>query len=799
MWSVPGFRHLKLALRILLLFVLLVALAAAGAWAWLERSLPQLDGTAAAHGLAAPVRIVRDKEGVPHIFAKSERDGWFAMGYAHAQDRLWQMEFQRRIAAGRLSEILGERAFRVDLLMRTLGIARMAERIVEHLDPDTRANLQAYADGVNAFLASKPVLPIGFQAFRIEPERWKPADTMGWLLVMAWDLSGNWRLELARLRFAAKLGPERAAELLPPYPGDHPPPLPDLARLYASIAPQADALLAAWPQPSRSIGSNNWVVSGARTETGKPLLANDPHLDLQAPSIWYLVHVSTPSGNVVGGTLPGVPFVVLGHNDDLAWSMTTTNSDTEDLFVEKVVPGDPARYVTPTGTAKFEVRDELIRVGSEERHVRIRSTRHGPVISDVVPAAAQEAPAGHVIALAWAALTVDNAVARAGFRMDRARNESELLDAMRDFTAPHMNVVFADRGGHIGLIAAARVPVRRADNEAMGRVPVPGWDAKYDWQGFLPFDEMPRVLDPASGEIVTANDKITPPGYKPFLTFDWFPPYRSDRIRTLLGRTTRHSLASFEAIQADTVSRLARELLPVALAAHPGTEDGRKLRRLLEGWNGAMRADERAPLAFAAWYRELTRLVYSDELGPLFPESWDLRATFMIAVMKDENGEARWCDDVTTPQRETCADMASRAFDRAAADLEKRYGGVERWGVVHYAAGEQRPFGFFPVVKRLFNITPETPGDTYSVDVGHYVIRDEAHPFVNVHAPSLRAIYDLADLDRSLYIDSTGESGNFLSPWYANFAHRWAKVRYITIPTRPGSIAAAHTLTLEPR
>jgi penicillin amidase len=790
---------MKLALRILIAIVVLLALAAVGGWAWLARSLPQLDGTAKAVGIGAQARIVRDKEGVPHIFAASERDGWFAVGYAHAQDRLWQMEFQRRVAQGRLSEFLGERAFEVDKLMRTLGMARMSERIVERLDPATRANLQAYADGVNAFLASKPALPIGFQVFGIEPAPWKPADTVGWLLVMAWDLSGNWRLELARLRFAAKLGPERAAEFLPPYPGEKEPPLPDFRTLYAEAAPQVDALLAEYPQPGESIGSNNWALSGARTVTGKPLLANDPHLGLQAPSLWYLVHVCTPQGNVVGGTLPGIPFIVLGRNDRVAWSMTTTNSDTQDLFVERVVPGDPSRYVTPTGTAKFEVRDEVIRVGREERRIRVRSTRHGPVISDVVKEAHDAAPAGDVIALAWAGLTEENMTARAGFAMNRAKDGAAIVEALRDFTAPHQNVVYADRDGHIGLIAAARVPVRRPDNEAMGRIPVPGWDAKYDWQGFLPFEQMPQVVDPPGGEIVTANDRITPPGYKPFLTFDWFPPYRSDRIRERLAMKPKHSVASFASIQADTVSRLARELLPAALAAHPATDAGRNAQEQLRGWDGDMRADERAPLAFAAWYRELTRLVYSDELGPLFHDSWDMRATFMIAVMKGENGEARWCDDVTTNARETCAQMASRAFDRAAADLERRYGGIERWGEAHYATGDQRPFGFVPYVKRLFNITPGTPGDTYSIDVGHYFMRDEERPFANRHAPSLRAIYDLADLDRSLFIQSTGESGNFLSPWYASFAKRWAEVRYITIPTRPGSFHAEHTLTLVPR
>ena len=783
-------------INLTLLFV--VALAAAGGWAWMQRSLPRLDGSVAAKGLAAPVEVVRDPEGVPHIFAKDERDGWFAMGYVHAQDRLWQMEFQRRVSDGRLSEFLGERAFEVDKLMRTLGIARMAERIVAHMDAGTRANLEAYSAGVNAFLASDPTLPIEFQVFRIEPRAWKPADSIAWLLVMAWDLSGNWRLELARMRFLAKLGPERTNELMPPVPGDKATPLPDFRPLYAAAARETVALAEAYPPRGEAIGSNNWALSGARTDTGKPLLANDPHLGLQAPSLWYLAHVATPAGNVVGGTLPGVPFVVLGRNDETAWAFTTTNSDTQDLFIERVDPRDPASYVTPTGTAKFEVRDEVIRVGKEERHVTVRSTRHGPVLSDVVKSVRDQAPAGYAIALAWAGLTEDFATARAGFALDRAKSGRDVVEAVRDFTAPHQNVVYADRGGHIGMIAAARVPVRRPDNEAMGRIPVPGWDAKYDWQGFLPFEEMPQWVDPAGGEIVTANDKITPPGYQPFLSVDWFPPYRSDRIRELLGERPKHTLASFEAIQADSLSRLARELLPAVRAARPQTEAGRSAQTLLAAWGGEMKTGERAPLAFAAWYRELTRLVYADELGSLFEESWDFRATFMIAVMKGENGMERWCDDVGTPRHETCDELAGRAFDLAAADLQRRYGGIIAWGEAHRAQGIHRPFGVVPVIGRWFNIEPATPGDAYTIDVGHYTIRDAALPFGNRHAPSLRAVYDLADLDRSVYMQSTGQSGNVLSPWYANMAERWAKVEYFTIPTRRPAIAAAHTLTLTP-
>jgi len=791
---------MKLLGKILAVLVLIVVIAVTAAWLYLHESLPKIDGDVGAKGLGAEVEVLRDADGIPHILAKNDADAWFAMGYVHAQDRLWQMEFQRRVVDGRISEILGERAYDTDRLMRTLGMARMAERIVARLDKQTLANLEAYSAGVNAFLDADPVLPVEFHVFRIKPPHWKPADTVGWLLVMAWDLSSNWRTELSRLRYANKLGRERANEIIPPYPGDAPMPLPDFKALYAELAPTANALLAMSPANDYANGSNSWVVSGAHSETGKPLLANDPHLGLQAPSLWYLAHLSSPSGNIVGGTLPGVPFVVLGRNDQLAWTFTTTLGDTQDLFVERVAPNDPASYLTPTGTAKFESRQEVIRVGSEERRITVRATRHGPVISDAVKSAGEAAPKGHVLALAWAALTEENVVARAGFALNRARTVAELHAAGREFTAPQQNVVFADREGHIGFVAPARVPIRRADNEARGRVPVPGWNAKYDWQGFLPYEQMPAIADPASGKIVTANHKITPPGYKPFMSVDWFPPYRADRIDELLAKTPKHSMASFARIQGDTVSRLARELLALALAAKPKTNEGRDAQAMLKGWDAQMRVDSPAPLVFSAWYRELTRLVYADDLGEMFADSWDMRSAFMLSVLKNQAGYAKWCDDIRTPARETCDEQVSKAFDLAALYLAKQHGEPRtwRWGAVHVAGGDHRPFSFVPVISRWFSVAPETPGDGFTVDVGHFFIRDNDRPFANRHAASLRAIYDLSDLDKSLYIQSTGQSGNFLSPWYANMAERWAKVEYVTIPAKREAIRVAHRLVLKP-
>jgi penicillin amidase len=787
------------------LLVLLLAVSA-GAWLHLQGSLPEIDGSVQVKGLSAPVEVLRDKDGVPHLFAKSDPDGWFALGYVHAQDRMWQLEFQRRVAAGRLAEIMGELAYDNDRLMRTLGIARTAQRMADLADAPTRAAFEAYAAGVNAFLAARPVLPIEFHVFQIDPQPWTVADSMSWLLVMAWDLSGNWRTELARLRFMAKIGAERTGELLPPYPGDKATPLPDYTTLYRELDRAAGSLLSLSPPSEEAIGSNNWVVSGPRSATGKPLLANDPHLGLQTPALWYLAHLSTPSGNVVGGTLPGLPFVVLGRNDHLAWSMTTTNSDTQDLFVERVHPKDPRQYLTPSGWTRFEVREEVIKVrgnplGSmDERRIQVRTTRHGPVLSDVSKPLAGATPSQHVMALAWAALDVGNSASRAGFAMSRARNAREFIDATRDFHAPHQNVVYADREGRIGFVAPALVPVRRADNEAMGRVPVPGWLAKYDWQGFIPFEQLPANADPKEGRIVTANHKIVAPGYKPFLTVDWFSPFRADRIEELLSRERKHSMATFRDIQADVHSRIARELLPSARAAKPTSNEGRSAQARLAGWEGEMAVDSAAALVFSAWYRELTRLVYADELGDLFRESWDQRGAFMMAVMKGEAAYARWCDDVKTEAKETCATLAARAFDLAATELAKRYGepGGWRWGAAHVAASDHRPFGFVPVVKRLFSITPETPGDSFTVNVGHFFVRDEERPFANRHAASLRAIYDLEDLDRSVFMHSTGQSGNVLSPWYDSFAGRWAQVEYITIPVKREKIAVAHTLTLKP-
>jgi len=776
-------RFLRFSVRIALFVGLLAALLLAGCYAYLRQSLPQTKGEIRLAGLGATAEILRDRYGIPHIFAGSMEDASFALGFVHAQDRLWQMEMSRRIAAGRLAEIVGPGALDTDRFLRTLGIRRSAETNLRSFDSESRGLLDAYAAGVNAFLASNPVLPPEFWLTGARPEPWTPADSVAWTKMMAWDLGGNWRNELLRMRLARTLPLARIHELLPPYPGEPVPVIADLKELYSSM--ERDAVrLARFAPDNEGNGSNNWVVSGERSASGKPLLANDPHLGLTAPPVWYFAQLS----------VPGVPGVILGRNERIAWGMTNTGPDVQDLYIEKL---DAAGgYFAPEGARAFQVIDETIRIkGAEAEKLRIRVSRHGPVISDVMRTAQDLAPRGHVIAFAWAALAEDDRSAQVAHKFARAREWDGFLAAARDLQSPQQNIVYADIEGNIGFIAAGRVPQRKPGNDLKGMAPAPGWQEKYDWAGYIPFEQLPRSVNPGSGAIVTANHRITPPGYPHFISSDWEPPYRADRIQQLLDATPKHTTSSFARIQADVVSLAMRASLPNLLATRPRSEAARKALALLAKWDGEMAAGRAEPLIAWAWWRELTRAIYADELGDAFLQNWLARAVFIGNVLSGDGDHARWCDDVRTPAVETCEELLALSLDAALADLARRYDDDQtrwRWGEAHPARHEHRPFGRQPLLARLFDITVPSPGDTYTVNVGRNIMSNDAEPFANRHAASLRAIYDLADLEKSLYIHSGGQSGNILSEHYKSFSEAWARNEYI--PMR----AERKTLDAEP-
>ncbi len=791
---------MRLVFRFVLLLLVLAALAAAAGYVYLRRSLPNTAGETAVSGLAAPVEILRDRYGIPHIFAQSEQDAHFGLGFAHAQDRLWQMEMNRRVASGRLAEVLGESALETDRFLRTLGVRRAAQANLPRLDEETRRHLDAYAAGVNAFLDTRPVLPPEFLMLRVAPEPWSALDSVAWGKMKAWDLGGNWRNELLRMRLAKALPNARIEEFLPPYPGDEPLRIRELKDLYGALdqePPRVAFDLSAFPSLG---GSNSWAVSSARSATGKPLLANDPHLGLSAPPVWYLAHLHAPGLNAIGATLPGVPGILIGRNERVAWGFTNTGPDVQDLYLERI--DHAGNYVTPDGARAFTVVEERIKVkGGEEERLQARISRHGPVISDVARSALEVTPRGYALALAWTVLAEDDLTMQAALKLARAHDWKSFADELRNLHAPQQTVTYADADGNIGFIAAGRVPVRKPSNDLKGLAPAPGWDARYDWSGYLPFDALPRAFNPPAGTIVSANHKIVPAGYRHHITAEWQPPYRAQRIEELLAKSEKHDAQSFARMQIDSVSLAVRELLPKLLTAKPRSDEAREALKMLATWDGAMAAVRPEPLIVVAWWRELARAVYADELGDMFRANWAPRPVFMARALDEGSG---WCDDVRTARQESCDELLGESLEKALTDLRKRFG-VDmqfwKWGEAHAAQHRHRPFSRRAWLARFFDISVPTPGDAYTINAGRSEFNDEAAPYASRHAASYRAIYDLANPDASLFIHSGGQSGNPLSPHYRSFTEAWARGEYIRMVTDRERLEAegAQRLVLTPR
>ena len=781
--------------RIAIGIAVLLAVVLGGGYVLVDSARPQTDGTVALAGIDAPVSILRDGYGIPRIVATSERDAYFALGYVHAQDRFFQMEFMRRAGAGRVSEIIGASALPLDRWMRVLGLYRLAEAALKRLSPPVIESLEAYARGVNAYLDSHSgLVSVELALLFATPEKWRPADSLVWARLMGMRLSANSRAETLRARLSEFLPTERIDELWPDIARDAPPTVaaPGRPSLF-------DTLLAHWPEAIAPVtASNVWAVSGSHTETGSPILANDPHLGFRAPGLWYLARIETPTLAVAGATVPGVPMTILGHNGSIAWGMTTTDSDTQDLFVERVDPEDPNRYLTPEGSRRFDMRVERIRVrGGEDVTLAVRSTRHGPVISDVDAKTASIAKPGHVVALAAAALREDDMTGEAVWRLNRARTWEDFNAALAHFHAPHQNVVYADTGGNIGIVAPGRVPVRRSGD---GRYPVPGWTGAHDWTGFIPYDALPRLFNPESGRIVNANHAVVGPDYPYRLGHGDTPPYRTMRIHALLDAGKSRTRAEAGAMQSDAVSLAARELLPLMLGAVRETDSRAAVLARLRGWDGTMDRRRAEPLIFTAWLRALNRRLYGDETGGVFLGLWRLRPVFVRETLKRNDG---WCDDIATPSRESCAEIVAEALDDALAELGTRYGGDPadwRWGDAHYAHFGHPLFGRLPLIDRLADIRIAADGGAFTVNRGQHRSARSDTPYASVHGAGYRAVYDLADLDRSLFVQATGQSGHLTSPHYRDLTPLWRDGEFLTLGSlAPDSGEAASRLILVPR
>jgi penicillin G amidase len=785
--------------------VLLAMLALGTAILVFKNSVASASGTLTVSGLSAPVEVVRDGEGVPHIFAHSVEDLALALGFVHAQDRLWQMELQRRAGQGRLSEIFGERTYTTDVFLRTLDLYGSAERSFAALEPNAQRLISAYARGVNAFLERptgllEPRLPPEFLLLRHTPEPWRPADSVVIGKLMAFDLSGNLNFEMLRLALASQgLSAREIEDLIPGEAQD--PPLPEFASLYPLRRPEGGPgrprHAADWVH---GVGgaSNDWVVAGSHTLSGKPLLANDPHLRLSAPSVWYLAHLALErSGesavNFVGALLSGVPSVVLGRGDHVAWGFTNTETDVEDVFIEKINPDNANEYLTPEGWRPFAIEPMAIGVrGGGVRTLERRRTRHGPVLPGFYRNLDGMLGPGYVAALQWVALSDDDTTVATGLFDTNLRGVSDYIERMRRYLVPMQSMVVADDTGNIAMIAPGRVPVRDAANKVMGRAPVPGWDATYDWKGYVRFEDLPREENPPRGAIGTSNARIVPLSYPHVLTLDWGAPFRQQRIEQLILSRGGHDVASMRAAQGDVLSPAALRLkaLMVGAARRAGSSEEATLQQLAE-WDARMGADATEPLIFMAWVRETVTAIYRDDLLAAFEQFFEMRASTLIRLLEGRATSRDWCDDRATPVHETCEQVISGALNAALKDLQRRYGANRtswRWGAAHVAVGQHAALGQIPLIGPLFNVEVPSPGGNHTLNRGMVDFRAR-EPFANRSASSYRAIYDFADLDRSLFMQSSGQSGNPFSPHYRSFAERWAKVDYIEIPTSRERIA----------
>ncbi len=756
-----------------------LTVSVAGGFLWLRTSLPVTSGSISVPGLQHETEILWDAAGFPRIRAATAEDAYYALGFAHAGDRLFQMDFMRRAGAGRLSEVVGAATVGFDATMRTLGLYRRAEETYRRMPSDARRYIDAYAAGVNGFLHTRSgALPPEFVLLGYRPEAWRPADSLVWARLMAMRLAGNWRTEALRAALIARLDAAQISDL---WPKDDDGVSPTVAA--ATTDPRFAAAFAnltmAIPDALRQVSaSNSWAVAGARTASGKPILANDPHLGYRAPGLWYLARITAPGLEIAGATVAGVPFHILGHTDRFAWAFTTTDSDTQDLFVERLSAGRSGHYDTPVGPRPFVVREETIEIkGAAPRKITVRETRHGPVVSDIDRGVAGEVPAGHVVALAAVALRDDDMTPLAILRMNHARDWNGFRAALRHFHAPQQNITFADVDGTVAFLAPGRIPVRRAGD---GSVPVPGWSGDYDWQGTVPFDALPQARNPASGRIFSANHRIAPKDYPHLLALDWADPYRARRIEERLSETPPHTVEAAVALQTDILSGSAVDLLPVLLELlDTGDETLRNAAALLAGWDRRMNRGAAAPLVFAAWLAEVNRGLYADELGPLFGAYYGSNPRVVMTMLTRRTG---WCDDIATPEKEACGTVVTAALRRALVGLAAKHGtdmAAWQWGDAHPALFRHPVLGRVPLIRHIADIRISADGGDDTVNRAQTNPNDAREPFASLHGPGFRAIYDLSDLGATRFAVATGASGNPLSSHYANTTESWRDGRYL--------------------
>ncbi len=849
-------------LRNLLVVIVVILLVLSGALAVFvttttRKMLPQVNGTLSLPGLDGKVIIYRDAQGIPQIYATTAHDLFFAQGVVQAQDRWWQMEFNRHTGLGRLSELIGknDQVLRSDIFIRTVGWNRAAQADVDAAPPETLKVLQAYSDGINAYLAGKsgPDLAVEYSILAVKGvnipiEKWAPVDTLAWGKVMGWSLSGNMDSELERTTLYKKLGPDGKSMVdnfyAPPFPFDQrqtilsaedlpgslPPiqnnPVPvvapgtDLSNVQTRLIGDVPFDFGPIYGKDTGVGSNNWVIGGKLTQSGKPLLANDPHIAIQMPAIWYEngLHCIqlTPDCpfDVEGFSFPGAPGIIIGHNQRIAWGVTNVSPlDTQDLYIIKVDPNDDTKYEVDGKTEPMKIITETIKFGDKTppQDVRVRVTRYGPIITDT-PSFAKQSDSP--LALRWAAITDTNDLFGAVLGVDRATDWQHFRQALAKWAVPAQNFVYADVDGNIGYQMPGLVPIRAHDHS--GKTPVDGSTSQYDWKGYVPFDYLPDVYNPARGYIATANQAVVPLRYYDMLAAalgdkfgkdsnynfgqDGDYGYRSERINQLIKANDKHTVETVKGIQGDDYTGVAAELLPAVLKLDYGSDIPKEVLDWMVQWNDQETMDSGQAALFEAFWVQLTKQLWGDQIG-YTPDGSNVAWGTRLLLDQPDNV---WWDDVTTPdKKETRDDILRRAFVAAYQDVKGKLGAdykTWKWGSLHTATFVSNPLGAsgIDLIESFVNNGPVAVGG------GSYTINRSGwstdQPYDTQSISSMRMIIDLGNFNQSQWIVPTGESGHPTSEHYRDMTDKWRFIQYDPMLWDQETIkqAAAQTLVLQP-
>lgn len=797
-------------LRIAIAMVVVSVAGLSLAYWFFVRSIPDYDETFSLAGVSGSVEIVRDSANVPHILAETDADAFFALGFAHAQDRIWQMLLSRRTVQGRLSELFGMRTRDADELFRRLDLYSAAVRSVPDQSPEAQAALQAYAQGVNAWLAevNKGARGRGapeFWFFTPEIAPWQPADSLAVIKLMALDLSPHLSHEILRARLSLILPPERVYDLIPDFPGAGVAALPRYSALVPGVEPSFDYAAADWPVThfQRPGASNAWAAAPSRSAAGGTLLASDPHLGLSAPAIWYLARIELEGGGVIGGTVPGVPGVLAGRSADVGWGLTAAYIDDQDLYIEQLNPENPKEVRAPDGWQPLRTRPSILTIAdAAPETIELQWTANGPVLPKDHAGLDFVTPQGHVTSLAWTALSSDDTTYTALFDLMRSDTLDAAVEATKLVVAPPLNVVIADRS-RIAMRSAGAIPQRGINHQSAGRIPSPGWRAQNLWQGTFPAEINPGFRDPPGGIVANTNNKVVDRAFPRHLSFYWGDTQRIQRLTRLLQSRQVHTRESFIEAQLDAVSPTARSLLPLIArdlwftggAAPEGTTERQRQSalELLAEWNGEMNEHFPEPLIYAAWVRAVQTRLVRDELGPMAEEFTNIEPVFIERVFRDVDGASAWCDVIQSAPEESCSDIASLALDDALLFISETWGSnLEslRWGDAHEAAHDHLVLGEAPGLSWVVNIRQSTSGGDFTLQRGQ-TVGSGPNPFLNVHGPSYRGVYDFADPDSSVFVIGTGQSGHPLSRHYDDLGELWRRGEYVPMSLDPDLARAA--------